>query len=121
MSNLDIFAQFELNCRHEYALDPGRREFRCIHCCALEPEPELPEMPAAPAEPVAPLSADARQAGGLFGADELPLDLRPPAEFQRYDKNLAYDFKCPRCRYRWSGNALASAEEVGEQLEGENP
>ena len=48
----------------------------------------------------------------LFGADELPLQLKPPAYFKRLPLRLETEFCCPKCTYAWAGNPKPNVEEV---------
>lgn len=65
-------------------------------------EPESEAVPGV----VAPIAQT-----NLFGDDELPVALRPPAYFRRVPKRLPVDFCCPRCAYGWGGNPKPTGDE----------
>ena len=38
-----------------------------------------------------------------FVVDLPARDPEAPTEFQVYDESIPYDYECPMCHYRWSG------------------
>lgn len=53
----------------------------------------------------------------LFGAEELPLSLKPPQAFRVLPRRLATDYCCPRCAYEWATNPKPNAQEAEADLE----
>ena len=42
----------------------------------------------------------------LANGERLPMpELTPPDDFSTYDENIATEYKCPSCKYEWSGKA----------------